>query len=98
MVALPAAGHTPGQIMVAALDGDETILIAGDSSYTEDTMVRGVVDGVAPDDDEARETLARIAAYAAATPTIYLTSHDPETAARLADRATVGRLAPARAA
>lgn len=98
VVALPAAGHTPGQIMVAVLDNDATVLIAGDSSYTEDAMLRGVVDGVAPDDHDARETLARIAEYAATTPTIYLTSHDPETATRLAHRTTVGRVASNQAA
>jgi len=86
VIALPAAGHTPGQIAVAVLDGSATILIAGDSSYTQDTMLRGVVDGVAPNDGAAKATLDRIKAYASETPTIYLPAHDPNTAQRLASR------------
>ena len=64
--------------------------IAGDSSYTEDAMLRGAVDGVGADEDAERLTHERIRAYAAATPTVYLPSHDPETSARLAERRAVG--------
>ncbi|HSL64456.1 MAG TPA: MBL fold metallo-hydrolase [Gaiellaceae bacterium] len=98
VVALPAAGHTPGQLAVAVLDGDATILIAGDSSYTQDTMLRGIVDGVAPDDADASVTLDRIRSYALATPTIYLPSHDPDTAERLASRSAVPIASQRRAA
>ena len=45
-----------------------------------------VVDGVGPDEDAERLTHERIRAYAAETPTVYLAAHDPETAARLAER------------
>ena len=46
-------------------------------------------DGV---EDEAAERLTaeRIRAYAAGTPTVYLPTHDPETAARLAKRQPIG--------
>lgn len=94
VIAIPAAGHTPGQIAVAVLDHDATILIAADSSYTEDAMLRGIVDGVAPDDHAAKTTLARIREYAASTPTIYLPSHDPESARRLGERRTVATAQP----
>jgi len=66
--------------------------IAGDSSYTEDAMLRGAVDGVGPDEEADRRTHERIRAYAESTPTVYLPSHDPETAARLAARRTVGEV------
>ena len=94
VIAIPAAGHTPGQIAVAVLDEDATVLLAGDSSYTQDAMLQGVVDGVAPDDQVAKTTLARIRAYAASTPTVYLPSHDPETGERLAARSTVDSARP----
>jgi N-acyl homoserine lactone hydrolase len=87
IVALP--GHTPGQIGVVVRDGDHAVLLAGDSSYTEDLMLRGIVDGPSPDDDVARLTHRRIRAFAAETPTVYLVAHDPETAARLAERRVV---------
>ena len=71
-------------------DGDHSVFLAGDSSYTEDAMLRGAVDGVGADEDAERLTHERIRAYAAATPTVYLPSHDPETAVRLAERRPVG--------
>jgi glyoxylase-like metal-dependent hydrolase (beta-lactamase superfamily II) len=98
VVALPAAGHTPGQIAVAVLDGSATYLLAGDSSYTQDTMLRGIVDGVAPDDGDAKATLDRIRAYATEAPTVYLPSHDPDTAQRLAGRIVVQPVERRRAA
>ena len=87
---VPAPGHTPGQLAVIVEDGGHSVFLGGDSSYTEDAMLRGAVDGVGADEEAARVTHERIRAYAAETPTVYLPSHDPETAIRLADRRTVG--------
>jgi N-acyl homoserine lactone hydrolase len=87
---VPVPGHTPGQVAVVVEDGDHSVLLAGDSSYTQDAMLRGAVDGVGPDERAERLTHERIRAYAEATPTVYLPAHDPETAIRLAERRTVG--------
>jgi N-acyl homoserine lactone hydrolase len=86
---VPLPGHTPGQIGVIVEDGDHLVLLAGDSSYTEDLMLRGVVDGPSPDDAIARRTHARIRELGAQTPTVYLVAHDPQTADRLAERRTI---------
>jgi N-acyl homoserine lactone hydrolase len=83
---VPVPGHTPGQIGVLVDEGDHTVFLAGDSSYTQDLMLRGKVDGVGADDEAERLTHERIRAYAAANPTVYLVAHDPETGARLAER------------
>jgi N-acyl homoserine lactone hydrolase len=83
---VPAPGHSLGQVAVVVEDGDHSVFLAGDSSYTQDAMLRGAVDGVGPDEDAERLTHERIRAYAATTPTVYLPAHDPETAARLAER------------
>jgi glyoxylase-like metal-dependent hydrolase (beta-lactamase superfamily II) len=88
LVAVP--GHTPGQLAVVVEDGDHTVFLAGDSSYTQDALLRGVVDGVGPDEAAERLTHERILAYAAETPTVYLPAHDPETQARLAARQPIG--------
>ena len=94
---VPVPGHTAGQLAVVVEEnGGPSVFIAGDSSYTEDLMLRGAVDGVAPDEHAARLTLERIRAYAAAVLTVYLPSHDPESAARLAERRPV-QAAPERA-
>jgi hypothetical protein len=52
-------------------------------------VLRQVVDAVAPDDNAAKATLSRIIQHAAMTPTVYLPSHDPDTAKRLASRVVV---------
>jgi N-acyl homoserine lactone hydrolase len=87
---VPVPGHTPGQLAVIVEDGDHSVFLAGDSSYTEDAMVRGAADGVGADDEAERLTHERIRAYAAGTPTVYLPAHDPQTAARLAKRQPIG--------
>jgi N-acyl homoserine lactone hydrolase len=94
---VPLPGHTPGQIGILVRNGDHTVFLAGDSSYTQELMLRGVPDGVGADDEAERLTHERIREYAAANPTIYLVAHDPDTATRLAERQLVqavpGRLA-----
>jgi N-acyl homoserine lactone hydrolase len=86
---VPVPGHTPGQIGVLVDEGDQTVFLAGDSSYTQDLMLRGKVDGVGFDDGAERLTHERIRAFAAANPTVYLVAHDPETGSRLAERQLV---------
>ncbi|MDA8069803.1 MAG: N-acyl homoserine lactonase family protein [Actinomycetota bacterium] len=83
---VPLHGHTPGQIGVVVEDGDHSVMIAGDSSYTEQLMLRGIIDGVSPQEDIAKLTHQRIRAFAAQTPTVYLVAHDPDVPARLAER------------
>ena len=95
---VPLPGHTPGQVGVLVADGDHTVFLAGDSSYTQDLMLRGKADGVGASDEEERRTHERIRDFAAATPTVYLVAHDPDTAsaarraaARASDAAGVPR-------
>jgi N-acyl homoserine lactone hydrolase len=90
---VPVPGHTPGQIGVLVEDGDQTVFLAGDSSYTQELMLRGAADGVGADDKAERLTHERIRAYAEANPTVYLVAHDPESGARLAERRLVRPLA-----
>jgi N-acyl homoserine lactone hydrolase len=86
---LPAPGHTPGHLAVALDDGDTVFLFAADASYSEQLMLDGVVDGVAPDPAAARATLARIQRLVGERPTVYLPSHDPAAALRLSRRQLV---------
>jgi glyoxylase-like metal-dependent hydrolase (beta-lactamase superfamily II) len=66
--------------------------------YTQELMLRGAVDGVATDVGAARTSLGRIRAYAERTATVYLPSHEPESARRLEEREVVGRPGPSAAA
>jgi glyoxylase-like metal-dependent hydrolase (beta-lactamase superfamily II) len=86
---ISTAGHSSGHLSVVVRDGDDTIFIAGDTSYTEQLMLEQAVDGVAPDEAAAVETLARIKRLARETPIVYLPSHDPGAAQRLATRTRV---------
>jgi N-acyl homoserine lactone hydrolase len=49
-------------------------------------MLAGTPDGVSPDAGQARETLARIRQLTTQRPTVYLPTHDPDSAARLERR------------
>ena len=88
VVVVPTPGHTPGHVSVLVL-GDPSILIAGDTSYNQQLLLDGVVDGVSPDPGVTRRTNQRILELARERPLVYLPSHDPDAAARLADRAVL---------
>lgn len=85
---LPTPGHTPGHVSVV-VQGAPSIFIAGDTSYTEDLLKQGVVDGVSPDESVARQTNERILALAREQALVYLPSHDLQSADRLADLVTL---------
>lgn len=89
VVAVPTPGHTPNHLSVIVREEETLIFLAGDASYLESTMLSGVVDGVSRDESAAKGTLAQIRALCAARPTVYLPTHDPNSAERLAARRTV---------
>jgi N-acyl homoserine lactone hydrolase len=87
VVLLDTAGHTPGHISVIVDDGDgPRLCLAGDAAYSQDQMLQGRVDGIAPSDDEALATLSRLQQLVAERPTVFLPTHDPDSAARLERR------------
>lgn len=91
LVSLP--GHSPGHMGVLIDEGERSVLLAGDSSYTEELLLRGAVDGVGPDERGEQLAQDRIRAYARAHPTVYLVAHDPQTGVRLAERRVLGQTA-----
>lgn len=84
VVAVGTPGHTADHISVAVLDGDITYLLAGDTSYNERLMLAGKIDGVSLDDEVAAGTLRAIRTFATDHRMVYLPTHDPESATRLA--------------
>jgi glyoxylase-like metal-dependent hydrolase (beta-lactamase superfamily II) len=92
VIVVPTPGHTPGHVSVV-VQGDPSVFIAGDTSYTQELLQGHVVDGVSPDEDVARTTIERILALGRERPLVYLPSHDPLSADRLARLATLTRLA-----
>ena len=76
-------GHTAGHLSVIVQEGDMSTFLAGDTSYTQQLLLDGVVDGVSASDAIAQQTIQRIQNYLHSVPTIYLPSHDPEGVTRL---------------
>jgi len=97
VVAVPTPGHTADHVSIVVEDGDRAIVIAGDASYSEASLIEGRVDGVSPDEGAALATLSRLRELADSRPTVFLPTHDPRSAERLARRQTVA-LAAAEAA
>jgi glyoxylase-like metal-dependent hydrolase (beta-lactamase superfamily II) len=88
---VPTPGHTPGHLSVVLDEGEQLVFFAGDTSYSEGLLLEGVPDGVCPDPDVARATMAQIRELAAERPTVYLPAHDAEAGERLEARRPVGR-------
>ena len=60
------------------------LLLAGDTSYNQQLLLDETCDGVSPNPAVTLETLRRIRRLAEGEPLVYLPSHDPEGAERLA--------------
>ena len=89
VVVVPTPGHTPGHVSVIVDDGESNFFLAGDSSYTQQSLVEQKVDGVSPSESSAIHTLQTILRYAEQRPTVYLPAHDPESVSRLRNRVVV---------
>jgi glyoxylase-like metal-dependent hydrolase (beta-lactamase superfamily II) len=90
IVAVDTAGHTPGHISVICIDDSgRHVMLAGDATDTLEQLHRRRHDAVGPDPKVHVATLNTILAHCAQHPTVYLPSHDPDTAARFAAAATV---------
>ena len=83
VVAVATPGHTADHLSMIVEDRGITYFLAGDTSYNERLMLAGQIDGVCADDDMARATLRAIRDLARDRSTVYLPTHDPESAARL---------------
>ena len=90
IVAVATPGHTADHISVVVEDGDTSYFLAGDTSYTEQLMLAGKLDGVSADEAVTGATLDTIGRFAESRPTVYLPTHDPQAADRLAKRQVAG--------
>ncbi len=91
IVAVETPGHTPGHVSVICVDDSgRHVMLAGDVSDTLEQLKARRADAIGPDPKVHVATLETILAHCAEHPTVYLPSHDPESAARLAGAITVG--------
>jgi N-acyl homoserine lactone hydrolase len=89
VVAVPTPGHTLGHLAVLVVQPDHHVLIGGDTAYDQAQLQDLHPDGVSPKDDVTIATMQTILEHARAHPTVYLPSHDPESARRLQTTATL---------
>jgi glyoxylase-like metal-dependent hydrolase (beta-lactamase superfamily II) len=92
---VPTPGHSAGHLSVLLRESERTVAFAGDLSYSQGLLLAGAVDGVAPDEQQARASMRQMVAYMTAMPTVYLPSHDPDAARRLGQREICAIPAPA---
>lgn len=85
VVIVPTPGHTRGHLSVMADPGDKKVFLAGDTSYNQDLLLRLQPDGVSPMIRESVQTQKSILKMAESDPLVYLPSHDPDSADRLAN-------------
>jgi N-acyl homoserine lactone hydrolase len=90
IVAVATPGHTPGHISVICIDdAGRHVMLAGDVTDTLEQLRARRHDAIGPDPAVHVATLERILAHCETHPTVYLPSHDPESASRLAGDVTV---------
>ena len=89
VVIVPTPGHMVGHVSVVVRTDEVSYFLAGDTSYNQALMLEEQVDGVAPDEVAARDTLHRIRVLAQQELLVYLPAHDPASAERLLTRQTV---------
>jgi N-acyl homoserine lactone hydrolase len=96
IVAVATPGHTPGHISVICVADDGShVMLAGDATDTLEQLRALRADAIGPDPKVHVATLETILAHCAQQPTIYLPSHDPESAARLAGSILITEDTPA---
>ena len=82
-------GHTPAHISVISTIEDVNYFLAGDTSYSEENLLKKIADGVSPDPNTTINTMQNILSFASSHPTVYLPSHDPQSEMRLKNRTTL---------
>jgi glyoxylase-like metal-dependent hydrolase (beta-lactamase superfamily II) len=89
VVIVPTPGHTPGHVSVIVVDGGVCHFLAGDTTYTQQALIAGQVDGVSPSETVSMRTMQTIMRLAQERPMVYLPTHDPESANRLENGITI---------
>ncbi|MEM1116509.1 MAG: N-acyl homoserine lactonase family protein [Bacteroidota bacterium] len=72
---VPTPGHTRGHQSVVVEGGGQSVMLAGDASFSLDQVRRRAVAGICEDPAAARRTLAVIAEHLEGTGALYLPSH-----------------------
>jgi glyoxylase-like metal-dependent hydrolase (beta-lactamase superfamily II) len=80
---IPTPGHTPNHISVIVKSEDMLYFLAGDTTYSEELLVKNIPDGVSPKASKTLDTMKKIRDLSKIEPIIYLPTHDEESEERL---------------
>lgn len=83
VVIVPTYGHSYGHQSVLLRDQGATLLFAGDVVFDERQLLGREVAGIVQHVGRARDSIDRVRAWVASTPTVFLPSHDPGSLERL---------------
>lgn len=83
---LPAPGHTKGNSIVILEDGGLFYMIHGDVTYTDAALKEGRLSVVFEDLEEAKATLIKVRTFVKENPTVYLSTHTPESIGHLREK------------
>lgn len=75
---IKAKGHTNGNSIVIAEDGDLFYMMHGDVTYCDAALKANKLSIIFEDQAAARDTLNRVREFIANNPTVYLSTHCPE--------------------
>jgi N-acyl homoserine lactone hydrolase len=90
IVAVETPGHTPGHVSVICVDDSgRHVMLAGDVTDSLEQLHARRADAIGPDPKAHIATLDTILTHCAQHPTVYLPSHDPDSAVRFAAATTV---------
>jgi N-acyl homoserine lactone hydrolase len=89
VVIVPTPGHTMGHVSVIVSSENISYFLAGDTSYTQALRLEQTPSGFSVNDRLEVQTHAKIKDFARQRPTVYLPSHDPESAIRLEQKRVV---------
>jgi len=85
---VPTPGHTPNHVSVV-VTGSPSYFLAGDTSYNQQLLLAGKIDGVSPNVAVSHQTINQIVALGKERPLVYLPSHDPESEHRLLNQSVL---------
>lgn len=86
IVAVATPGHATGHIAIVVVEDDHHVVIGGDTAYSQPQLIDRKIDGVSISARDAAASQRTVLEHARRHPTVYLPSHDPESAARLEAR------------
>ncbi len=89
VLVVPTPGHTPNHVSVLVC-GSPCFFLAGDTSYNQQLLLAGKLDGVSPSEAVSRETMGKIVTLAKERPLVYLPSHDAASEERLVKESVIG--------